>query len=188
MCWRVQARPRVPRAFAARAALALGVLALAAAPAVAQPWLGAATEAARAELADLYGYGGPVALTAPAEHPLDPPVAGDSGFYTAAMDGTPWLAWGVLDTAGAVVVSGLSRPADPADAVPLFAGELARFRLGTSNFPFLALSNYVALQQLHGVLSVEIRASALRAILDLHRQDPARFPGVFSEMARPFSP
>ena len=174
----------------ARAGACLAALALSAGALRAQPWLPAAQAAAQAELADEFGYAGPVALASPSVSPLSPAVAGLSGFYRAAVSGTSWIAWGLLDGAGSPVVSALARSGDPSDALPLFAAQLGAFwKSDPQGSPFFDLTQYLAghADPPAQPLSVELRQSAVRAILDLHHADPARFLGNVGEFAQPIA-
>ncbi len=171
----------------ARVGACLAALALAGSVLRAQSWLPAAQAAAEAELADEFGYAGPVVLAAPAVAPISPAVAGLSGTYQASVSGTVWIAWGLLDDAGAPVVSALARSGDPPDALPLFAAQIGAFWKGDAASPFFDLAQYLAL---HGEppaqpLSVELRQSTVRAILDLHHADGSRSLGLFDELGQP---
>lgn len=187
-------RPAAPRlrialGTALGIALALAAL-LAAGPLRAQAWLPAAQAAAQGELADEFGYAGPVTLASPTVAPLSPTVAGLSGTYQATVAGTSWIAWGLLDDSGAPVVSALARTDDPVDAVPLVAGELAVFWKGDpSSLLFSALGQYLGAHASlpAAPLSVELRQSTIRAILDLHRAGPGRDIGFVDQLANPLA-
>lgn len=174
----------------ARIGACLAALVLSAGALRAQPWLPAAQAAAQAELADEFGYAGPVVLASPAVSSLSPAVAGLSGTYRAAVSGTSWIAWGLLDDAGSPIVSALARSGDPSDALPLVAAKLGAFWGGdTQGFPLFYLAQYLALHAEPPAqpLSVELRQSTVRALLDLHHADPARYLGFFDEYAQPTS-
>jgi hypothetical protein len=173
-----------------RAAACLVALAAPAGALRAQSWLPAARAAAEAELVDDFAYAGPVALGSGAVSPLSPAVAGLSGTYQAAVSGTDWIAWGLLDDAGAPVVSALARSGDPPDALPLFAAKLGAFWAGdTQGFPLFDLAQYLGLhaQPPAQPLSVELRQSTVRALLDLHHADLTRYLGYPDEFAQPIS-
>ena len=148
----------------------------------AQPAFSAA-DAARAELQEFYQYTGPVNLKNFQESPLSSPVEGVRGTYKAEVDGTDWIAWGVVASDGSLIHSGLAKKTDSSEAIPLIARELANFWTGKRvDQLFQDLNKFFYNEQQGDKLSEEIRLSSLRGILDIYHANPTRFIGFSSGM------
>ena len=142
-----------------------------------------ATQRATQELATFYNHTNPVTLTHVTETAFDPPITGTRGYYTANIEGTDWVAWGVVDSSGRILFSGIAKKGEAA-VILNFSVELAKFAAKEGSFQRISnyINNYPA-----DSLSQEISFSLLKNFLDLYAEDNSRLTPSFDRIGDPFS-
>lgn len=124
----------------------------------------------------------------PVLHRLESADENIESYYTAEITGTDYIAWGLVDASGRVIVSGLAEKTDAAENIAFFADELQRFYKGApQDFLFGDLQNQILLGvDGAGEASAALQFSVLNGALDILKERPDIYLGDNGEFANLF--